>query len=102
MTFTAGYYPIHWMVPELRPSPFRQYVMIIDNDYLTCYIINPRLSPADLAFKTSPLWGVGCLLLAPVSLAYLVMHWKDAKNPFLLQLAGVGGFVLGMMGGGTV
>ncbi|MFT4255596.1 MAG: hypothetical protein QM599_01310 [Pseudoxanthomonas sp.] len=41
------------------------------------------------AFKTSILWGLGCLLVAPVSLIFLILHWDVAKNPFFLQLAGV-------------
>lgn len=41
------------------------------------------------AFKTSILWGLGCLLLAPVSLIFLILHWDVAKNPFFLQLAGI-------------
>jgi len=42
------------------------------------------------AFKTSILWGVGCLLIGPVSLLFLIMHWDNAKNPFFLQLIGLG------------
>ena len=41
------------------------------------------------AFKTSILWGIGCLLLAPVSLLFLIFHWDVAKNPFFLQLIGL-------------
>jgi len=41
------------------------------------------------AFKTSILWGLGCLLLAPISLIFLIVHWDVAKNPFFLQLAGI-------------
>lgn len=41
------------------------------------------------AFKTSILWGLGCLLVAPVSLIFLILHWDVAKNPFFLQLAGI-------------
>ena len=41
------------------------------------------------AFKTSILWGLGCLLIAPVSLIFLVLHWDVAKNPFFLQLIGL-------------
>ena len=41
------------------------------------------------AFKTSLLWGLGCLLIAPVSLIFLVLHWDVAKNPFFLQLIGL-------------
>jgi hypothetical protein len=41
------------------------------------------------AFKTSFLWGLGCLLIAPMSLVFLIMHWEDAKNPFFLQIIGI-------------
>ena len=41
------------------------------------------------SFKTSFLWGLGCLLLAPVSLLFLILHWDIAKKPFLLQLIGI-------------
>ena len=47
------------------------------------------------AFKTSILWGLGCLLIAPVSLLFLVTHWGVAKNPFFLQLIGVSTMLLG-------
>ena len=40
------------------------------------------------AFRTSVWWGLGCLLIAPVSLLFLIVHWNVAKNPFLVQLAG--------------
>jgi len=42
------------------------------------------------AFKESVMWGLGCLLFSPVSLIFLLLHWSEAKNPFFLQLAGVG------------
>lgn len=41
------------------------------------------------AFKTGILWGISCLLIAPVSLIFLILHWDVAKNPFFLQLAGI-------------
>ena len=41
------------------------------------------------AFKTSLLWGLGCLIIAPVSLLFLFMHWDVAKNPFFLQVPGL-------------
>lgn len=47
------------------------------------------------AFKTSMLWGLGCLLIAPVSLLFLITNWGVAKNPFFLQLVGVGIIFLG-------
>lgn len=42
------------------------------------------------AFKQSILWGLGCLLFSPIALVFLVLYWSEAKNPFFLQLAGVG------------
>ena len=47
------------------------------------------------AFKTSILWGLGCLLIAPVSIIFLITNWDVAKNPFFLQLVGVGIMLLG-------
>ena len=41
------------------------------------------------AFKTSLLWGLACLFIAPVSLIYLILYWQDAKNPFFFQLIGL-------------
>ncbi|MGY0618442.1 hypothetical protein [Lysobacter sp. A378] len=41
------------------------------------------------AFKTSILWGLGCLFIAPVTLFFLVLHWDVAKNPIFLQLTGL-------------
>lgn len=41
------------------------------------------------AFRTSILWGLGVLLLAPVSLFYLVIHWQTAKGPFKMQIFGL-------------
>ena len=50
------------------------------------------------AFKTSIWWGFGCLLISPLSLLFLVMHWGDAKNPFFLQLMG---FAIMLIGNST-
>ncbi len=41
------------------------------------------------AFRESILWGLGCLLLGPVSLVFLILHWNVAKRPFFLQLKGL-------------
>lgn len=49
------------------------------------------------AFKNSILWGLGCLLFSPVSLIFLILHWHDAKNPFFLQLIGIGICFIGSM-----
>ncbi|MFT6986803.1 MAG: hypothetical protein ACJAT7_002647 [Psychromonas sp.] len=42
------------------------------------------------AFKESIIWGIACLLITPVVLAFTVMHWDVAKKPFFIQLAGLG------------
>jgi len=51
------------------------------------------------AFRTSIIWGLACLLIAPVSIVYLVLHWPEAKNPFFIQLAGLAILIVaGLMG----
>ncbi|AUZ04895.2 MULTISPECIES: hypothetical protein [Vitreoscilla] len=47
------------------------------------------------AFKVHIGWFLACLLLAPASLVFLILHWQDAKNPFFLQLAGLILLVIG-------
>lgn len=42
------------------------------------------------AFSESVLWGLGCLFLPLVSLIFLILHWRQAKDPFFLQLLGLG------------
>jgi hypothetical protein len=46
-------------------------------------------------FRESVLWGLGCLLLPVVGIVFIIVHWTEAKNPFLLKLVGV---VLVMIG----
>ena len=41
------------------------------------------------AFKESIWWGIFCLLVSPVSLVFLLLHWSEAQNPFFLQLVGL-------------
>jgi hypothetical protein len=41
------------------------------------------------AFSESLLWGLGCLFFQPVGWIFVILHWQEAKNPFLLQVAGV-------------
>ena len=41
-----------------------------------------------VAFRTSVLWGLGCLIVPFVSLIFLVLYWSDAKKPFLYQVLG--------------
>lgn len=40
------------------------------------------------AFRTSILWGLAVLLIAPVAILYLIVHWQDAKGPFKMQVFG--------------
>lgn len=47
------------------------------------------------AFRTSIWWGLGCIFIAPLSLLFLIMNWSAAKNPFFLQLVGIGIAFLG-------
>lgn len=48
-------------------------------------------------FRTSILWGIGCLLFYPISIVFLILYWSDAKNPFFLQLIGIFIVFLGSM-----
>jgi len=54
------------------------------------------------AFQESVLWAIGCFLLPPVSLVFLAMHWSRAKNPFFLQLAGIGTILLAALLGAEI
>ena len=47
------------------------------------------------AFQQSVLWGLGCLFVPFVSLIFVIMFWNDAKNAFLIQIAGIGVYVVG-------
>ena len=40
------------------------------------------------AFRTSIIWGLAVLFIAPVAIIYLILHWQDAKGPFKLQVFG--------------
>jgi hypothetical protein len=39
-----------------------------------------------VAFRQSVLWGLGCLFIPFVSLIFLIVHWAEAKRPFLWSL----------------
>jgi hypothetical protein len=40
------------------------------------------------AFQESIVWGLACLFLPVAWLFFLFLHWGEAKQPFLLSLAG--------------
>jgi hypothetical protein len=41
------------------------------------------------AFRTSILWGLAVLFIAPAAIIYLIVHWQNAKGPFKIQVFGV-------------
>ena len=48
------------------------------------------------AFKTSLLWGLAYLFLPFASLVWMVMHWAEAKKPFMVSLAGCAVMLAGL------
>ena len=38
------------------------------------------------AFRESIWWGLACMFLPFVSFFYLIVHWPEARKPFLIQL----------------
>ena len=42
-----------------------------------------------VAFRQSVLWGLACLLIPFVSLIFLIIHWNEAKRPFLWSLLAI-------------
>lgn len=49
------------------------------------------------AFRESVLWGLACLFIPIVQLFFLIVHWDEAKKPFLLQLLGLAAIVIAML-----
>jgi hypothetical protein len=52
--------------------------------YLGCLIAGIFILVA--AFQESALWGLGCMFVPFVSLAFVITHWDDTKRPFLASL----------------
>jgi hypothetical protein len=50
------------------------------------------------AFRSSPLWGVGSLLISPIALVFGLLNFAENKIPLLLAVAGL---VLYFMGAGA-
>ena len=48
-----------------------------------------------VAFQESIVWGLLCLFIGFVSIIFLILHWREAKKPFLVELAGIGIFIVG-------
>lgn len=50
-----------------------------------------------LAFKESPAWGIGSLIIPFVMLIFVIMHWEKAKSPFLKTLIAIPFYVIGLI-----
>ncbi|MEI8669936.1 hypothetical protein P4S65_17980 [Pseudoalteromonas sp. B131b] len=40
-------------------------------------------------FRESILWGIGCILISPISLLFIVLHWDVSKKPVVIQIVGL-------------
>ncbi|MEK7859106.1 MAG: hypothetical protein AAB320_08195 [Elusimicrobiota bacterium] len=49
------------------------------------------------AFKEDALWGIGVLLIGPLELVFLILHWDKACSGFFVQLAGIGVMLFGFL-----
>ena len=49
-----------------------------------------------IAFQESVLWGLGSLFIPFVSLIFVAMHWDKAGKPFLISLAGLVPYLIGV------
>lgn len=49
------------------------------------------------AFNKSILWGLGSILLPFVSIIFVIVHWEDAKSPFLKSLLAIPFFIVGSL-----
>ena len=52
------------------------------------------------AFRENVIWGLGCLLVSPVSLFFLILHWDRAKAGFFIELQGLAIILVGVLLGG--
>jgi hypothetical protein len=41
------------------------------------------------SFRESIWWGLGCLLINPVEIIFLIVHWRVAAKPFGIQMIGL-------------
>ncbi|MDD7983411.1 hypothetical protein PQO01_00395 [Lentisphaera marina] len=48
------------------------------------------------AFQESILWGLGYLFVPFVSLIFIIVHWQEAKSPFLKGLIALPFYGLGI------
>jgi hypothetical protein len=50
-----------------------------------------------VAFRTSVIWGLGYLFVPFVSLIFVIVHWDDAKKPFLRGLLAIPFIILAVV-----
>ena len=50
-----------------------------------------------LAFRTSVLWGLGYIFVPFVSLIFIIVHWNEAKTPFLRSLLAIPFYIIGFI-----
>jgi Na+-translocating ferredoxin:NAD+ oxidoreductase RnfE subunit len=68
---------------------------------LLCFIVGAIISLVYgiqlliLAFRTSVWWGLGYLFIPFVGLIFIIVHWSEAKGPFLKGLIALPCFLLG-------
>jgi len=48
-----------------------------------------------LAFETSVLWGLGCLLIPFFEFVFVIAYWDTAKTPFLRMLLAISLLIVG-------
>ncbi len=54
-----------------------------------------------VAFRKSVLWGVFCLFLPIVGFFFLIVHWPEAKRPFMWSILAWVVLMIGVaLGGG--
>ena len=49
------------------------------------------------AFRESIWWGLACLFIPIVQLIFLIVHWREARKPFFLQLLGLVIFIVAII-----
>ena len=49
------------------------------------------------AFEVGILWGLGYIFIPFVSLIFVIVHWEDAKSPFLKGLLAIPFLILGVL-----
>ncbi|MCZ2720800.1 hypothetical protein O1D97_03860 [Marinomonas sp. 15G1-11] len=52
-------------------------------------------------FKMSIIWGIACLIISPISLVFVFLHWDVSKRPVFIQLVGLVFILFGVMAGAS-